>query len=104
MAFVSVGLFSKLPPGSVTEVLIGDAAYAVCNVDGELHALAGECPHAHGPVGQGYMNGHYVVCPWHEWGFDCRTGANTFDPRVRLDRFAVKVAGDEILIDPEEHA
>ena len=104
MPFIKVGSLSKLPPGSVMEVLIGDAAYAVCNHEGQLHALSGECPHAHGPVGQGYMSGPYVVCPWHEWGFDCRTGVNDYDPRAKLDRFPVKMEGDDILMDPDQRA
>ena len=41
-----------------------------------------------------------VICPWHEWAYDCRTGENDFDPAVKLDRFTVKVEGDDILLDP----
>lgn len=104
MAFIKVGALSKLPPGSATEVLLGDNAYAVCNHNGEVHALWGTCPHAHGPVGQGQMNGRWIVCPWHEWAYDCQTGANDYDPAVKLDRFAVKVEGDDILMDPEQRA
>ena len=41
-----------------------------------------------------------VICPWHEWSYDCRTGENDFDPDIKLDRFSVKAEGDDILIDP----
>lgn len=99
-----VGSLSKLPPGSVAEVRLGEAAYAVCNAGSELHALWGTCPHAHGPIGQGLLHGEWIVCPWHEWAFDCRTGANDYDPTIKLERFAVKVEGDDILMDPQQHA
>jgi nitrite reductase (NADH) small subunit len=101
MAFVKVGSLSYLPPGSVTEVTLGETSYAVCNVDGQLHALAGICPHAGGPLGQGNVEDNMVVCPWHAWAYDCRTGENDFDPAIRLDCFSVKSDGDDILIDPE---
>ncbi|MBZ5609903.1 MAG: Rieske (2Fe-2S) protein [Acidobacteriia bacterium] len=104
MAFVKIGSLSKLPPGSVMEVVMGDDSYAVCNSGGEVHALGGICPHAGGPIGQGTLQDHLVVCPWHEWAYDCRTGENDYDPAVKLDRFRVKVEGDDILLDPESRA
>ena len=104
MAFVKVGSLSALPPGSVMEAILGDDTYAISNCDGELHALWGICPHAGGPIGQGTLQGCVVVCPWHEWAYDCRTGENDFDPAIKLDRFAVKVEGDDILIDPQARA
>jgi nitrite reductase (NADH) small subunit len=99
MAFAKVGLLSMLPPGSAMDARVGDDAYAVCNLDGELFALSGTCPHAHGPIGQGMISGNFIVCPWHEYAFDCRTGANAYDPRLKLQTFAVKVDGDDILVD-----
>jgi nitrite reductase/ring-hydroxylating ferredoxin subunit len=104
MAFTKIASLSKLPPGSVTEIFLGDSAYALCNHDGQVYALWGTCPHAHGPIGQGLLHGEWVVCPWHEWAFDCRTGANGYDPTVKLDRFAVRVDGDDVLMDPLQHA
>jgi nitrite reductase (NADH) small subunit len=104
MAFVKVGSLSTLPPGSVTEVTLGEKSYAICNIAGELHALDGICPHAGGPLGQGNVVDNMVICPWHEWSYDCRTGENDFDPTVKLDVFPVKMEGDDILIDPAVHA
>jgi nitrite reductase/ring-hydroxylating ferredoxin subunit len=100
MAFVKVGSLSALPPGSVMEVVLGEDSYAICNREGELHALGGICPHAGGPIGQGTMQDASVVCPWHEWSYNCATGENDFDPAVKLDKFAIKVEGDDILLDP----
>ena len=104
MAFVKVGSLSSLPPGSVMEVALGDDFFAICNAGGELHALAGICPHAGGPIGQGNLQDNLVICPWHEWAYDCRTGANDYDPDVKLNRFVVKVNGDDILLDPQTRA
>ncbi|MBV8842924.1 MAG: Rieske (2Fe-2S) protein [Bryobacterales bacterium] len=102
MAFVKVGSVSQLTPGSVLEAEIAGNSYAICNVDGELHALDGVCPHAGGPLGQGALHGATLVCPWHAWEYDCRTGANDFDPDVKVECFPVKVEGGEILIDVPE--
>jgi nitrite reductase/ring-hydroxylating ferredoxin subunit len=103
MAFVKVASLASLPPGSLTEVTLGEESYALCNVNGELHALAGICPHAGGPIGQGNLHDNTVICPWHEWAYDCRTGENDFDPAIKLDTFPVKTEGDDILLDPQVH-
>ena len=104
MAFVRVGSFSALPSGTLMEVTIGEDAYAICNHKGVLHALWGTCPHAGGPIGQGTLQDNLVVCPWHEWAYDCQSGENDYDPAIKLDRFVVKVEGDDILIDPQSRA
>ena len=104
MGFVKVGAASLLPAGSVMEALIGDRSYAVCNLDGHYHALDGTCPHAGGPLGQGRLEGGLVVCPWHEWAFECITGSNDYDPAIKLELFPVKVEGGDILVNPDIHA
>ncbi len=62
------------PPGACREVVAGDRIVALFNVDGELHALDGVCPHQGGPLGKGNLQGHVVTCPWHGWQFDVRNG------------------------------
>jgi nitrite reductase (NADH) small subunit len=98
MPLVKVGPVSAVPPGSVAEIETPDARYAVCNLDGELYCLDGTCPHAGGPLGQGTLNDSMLVCPWHGWEFDCRTGVNDFDEDVQQRMFTVVVENDEILI------
>ena len=99
MAFVKVGSLSTLPPGSVMEAHVGAGTYAVCNAGGEIHALDGICPHAGGPLGQGALHGTTLVCPWHAWGYDCRSGANEIDDALLVDKVPVKIEGNDIFID-----
>ena len=99
MPFVKAGLLSQLAPGTVMEANVADRYYAICNVDGQIHALCGICPHNGGPLGQGAVNGVNLTCPWHAWEFDCRTGRHDYNPDVAVATFPVRVAGDEILID-----
>jgi nitrite reductase (NADH) small subunit len=100
MAFVKLYSLAKLPPGSVMEVMAGGLPIALCNVAGEIRALGGICPHHGGPLGQGAMNGENVVCPWHAWEFSCVTGRNDFNPDTRVPVYAVRLDGDDILVDP----
>ncbi len=98
MPLVPVGKLSALPPGSVMEAMVGDHPYAVCNLGGTLHAIDGVCLHQGGPLGQGQMHEGRVVCPYHLWEFDCRTGEYDYDPARRVATFDVHVENDRILL------
>jgi nitrite reductase (NADH) small subunit len=88
----------------VWECEAGGARYAVCNTGEGIYVLDGVCPHAGGPLGHGALHGHMVVCPWHAWEFDCRTGEHDFNPSVRVRTFPARVEGDDILIEEPERA
>ena len=94
MAFVKV--MGRVPaPGQLAEMRADGARYAVCNVDGVFHAVGGDCPHAGGPLGFGALHGHSIVCPWHAWEFDCRTGECDFNSS-RLPVHGVDVRDGEV--------
>jgi nitrite reductase/ring-hydroxylating ferredoxin subunit len=99
MAFVKVAKVSDLNADPLIEVMVGDDAYALCKVDGEIHALNGICPHQGGPLGQGMLNGSSIMCPWHAWEFDCRTGKSSDEPDEAVATYPVKIEGEDILID-----
>src|SRR5262249_13053581 len=67
MAFLKLGSMRELPEGSMLEVNLGANCYALCNVEGEVHAIDGLCLHRGGPLAQGALHGTKVVCPWHAW-------------------------------------
>jgi nitrite reductase (NADH) small subunit len=50
-------------------------------------------------LGQGALHGTTLVCPWHAWEYDCRSGANEMDEGFRVAKVQVKIEGDDILID-----
>jgi nitrite reductase/ring-hydroxylating ferredoxin subunit len=99
MGFVKIGLAANFPPGSAMEALVGDGTYAICNVGGEFYAVDGICPHSGGPLGHGALHGTTLVCPWHAWDFDCRTGVSEYDPGLAVASFPVKIEDGEIFID-----
>jgi nitrite reductase (NADH) small subunit len=99
MARVRVGSLAQLPPGSVSEFKIGEDSIALCNADGEIHAVDGLCPHRQGPLGHGALHGHMLACPWHAWEFDCRTGEHDYNPQLRLKKFAVSVQDGAIFVE-----
>ena len=69
-----LGPVSALVDPPLRELRVGKLRIALSYRDGEFGAISGVCNHLAGPLGQGTLDGDYVVCPWHNWKFHCRTG------------------------------
>jgi nitrite reductase (NADH) small subunit len=99
MAFVKLAALSQLPQGSALQVETADGAVAICNMEGELYALDGICPHAGGPLGEGALHGRILVCPFHGWAFDCVTGLSDGGDNLRQATYQVKTENGDIFVD-----
>ena len=69
-----LGPVDQFAGNDVCEVSVGRAKVAITCRDGKFGAVSGICNHAGGPLGQGRLDGDYLVCPWHNWKFHCRSG------------------------------
>jgi nitrite reductase (NADH) small subunit len=47
----------------------------------------------------GWVEGESVVCPWHSWTFNVRTGVAEFPVQQRVAVFPVKVVGEDVLVE-----
>ena len=65
----------------------------------QVHAVDNRCPHMGFPLHRGTVCDGILTCHWHHARFDLATGG-TFDQFAdELRRFAVTIAGDDVLID-----
>jgi nitrite reductase (NADH) small subunit len=99
--WVQIAKASDCPPGSAGEFVAGERIVALFNVDGAYYALDGICPHQGGPLGKGKLTGCIVTCPWHGFQFDVTTGQHQTSRSLVHPRLAVRVEGDEVLVDVE---
>jgi 3-phenylpropionate/trans-cinnamate dioxygenase ferredoxin subunit len=100
MAFVKVAKVSEVPPGRVHVVEVEDEEIALCNVDGQIYAIANVCTHDDGPLGAGHLLGDEIECPRHGARFNVRTGEVKVLPAIiPLPTFEVQVEGDDVLVD-----
>ncbi len=97
-------MFSKLAPASdlpgrneAKEFRCGDKTVCVANVDGEISAMDNVCLHRGGPLGQGMISGGKVVCPWHGWAWDPKTGEA--GPGAKIAVYPVRIEGGDLLIE-----
>lgn len=96
--FVRVASVSELAPGKAKQVKANGKTIALCNVDGTFYAVDDVCIHRGGPLGEGYVDGHKIECPWHGWQFDLRTGAMPMSPDMKIPTYEVKIENGEVLV------
>ncbi|MEK7425214.1 MAG: Rieske 2Fe-2S domain-containing protein, partial [Actinomycetota bacterium] len=58
-----VGEIETLRARSLQQIVLGRTKIALSCVDGVFAAISGVCNHAGGPLGDGRLDGDYVVCP-----------------------------------------
>ncbi len=97
--WVRVGSVSDFPEGQAREVVAEQRVVAIYNVQGNIYALDGVCPHQGGPLGRGTLDGYVVTCPWHGWQYDVRTGQHQSIRSLVHRSYAVKVVDDQVYID-----
>ena len=105
MAQVTVCRADEVPAGEIVcKRVTGAGQIAVARLadNGELVAFESRCPHAQGPLAEGKLHGSVVVCPWHFFHFDLRTGktpgANSI---LTVRRFPVTVKDGAVLVEVE---
>jgi nitrite reductase/ring-hydroxylating ferredoxin subunit/multimeric flavodoxin WrbA len=72
---------------------------AVSFKDGTFGVVSNVCNHVGGPLGDGSLDGDYIVCPWHNWKFHRRTGLG--EPGFEEDAvpgYPVKVENGRVLV------
>jgi nitrite reductase/ring-hydroxylating ferredoxin subunit/multimeric flavodoxin WrbA len=98
--WVDVGAADELGRSALQVVRAGRRALALSCVEGVFGAIDGVCNHVGGPLGEGRIEGEYVVCPWHYWKFHRASGLG--EPGYEEDKvpaYRVKVEGGRVLVD-----
>ncbi len=97
-SFTKVASTSDIPAGTGKTVEVGGKSIAVFNCDGTFYAVDNTCKHQGGPLGEGNLFGTSVACPWHGWEYDVTTGACAMDSSISVQKFSVKVEGEDVLV------
>ncbi len=96
--FVKVASLSELAPGAAKAIEVKGKAIALFNVEGTIYATDNTCLHQGGPLGEGELMGDVVICPWHQWEYNVRTGEMVGNSSVKLATYPVQVEGSDIKV------
>ena len=99
-SWIDVGAVEELKQRPLQQIQAGRTKLALSYVDGAFAAISGVCNHVGGPLGEGRLDGAYVVCPWHNWKFHHATGQG--EPGFEQDqvpRYAVREEAGRLFVD-----
>jgi len=111
-AVVVVGRVDEFGPESRKAVTVDGKKVVVLLVGDDLVAYENRCLHMGGPVGEGILLGRVeavldenkrlvceqfsteeiqLICPWHGWAYNARTGEFAGDNSMRLRKYETRV-------------
>ncbi len=94
-----VAKLSGIQEGQSIVIDVDNKPIALFKVQGVVYALDNTCPHQGGPLGEGYLDGSEVTCPWHAWTFDVKTGDCQSSPGFTQPSYKVKIEGEDVFLE-----
>ena len=68
-------------------------------MNGAYSAMDNVCLHRGGPLGQGMIENGKVVCPWHGWEWDPKTGEASHNSSAKVAVYPLKLENGDVLIE-----
>lgn len=97
--YVAVAYVSTFPQSGRMSLELDDRYLLLVRIGQDYFCLDDVCTHDGGPLGEGELDGHCLVCPRHGARFDVRSGqAVTMPATEPTTTHQVRVVGDQILI------
>jgi nitrite reductase (NADH) small subunit len=98
--WLDIGPVDQLPAlGARTLPVRGGREIAIFHTaNGDVYALANQCPHKSGPLSQGIVHDTTVTCPLHNWRISLVTGEALGEDKGCVPVIPVKIDGGRILI------
>jgi nitrite reductase/ring-hydroxylating ferredoxin subunit len=82
--WVDIGSTKELSGPPLRRIKVVNNELAISLKDGQFGAVSNTCNHVGGPLGEGRLDGEYIVCPWHNWKFHRCSGLG--EPGFERDR------------------
>lgn len=96
--FVTVAEAKDIGPGEGRVVEVDGNELAIFNLDGTYYAIDNMCVHQGGPLGEGLLEGDIVICPWHSWRYNVKTGACSTNPSVKVKTYSIKIDRGQVKV------
>ncbi|WP_428331318.1 Rieske (2Fe-2S) protein [Mucilaginibacter sp.] len=82
----------------IKKVKAGNKTVCLIGYEGSFYALSAVCPHAGADLSNGWCNNQKLICPFHRYSYDLRTGKGSGGQNDYISSFPVKVKDDIIYI------
>jgi 3-phenylpropionate/trans-cinnamate dioxygenase ferredoxin subunit len=100
-SFTRVLPAAELPVNGKKPLIVEGKPLLLCNVNGQLHAIANVCSHNDKPLERGRLGNGWIACPTHGARFDLATGKPLCLPATQpIKTYELRVVEDwiEVLV------
>ena len=87
--YVIAAQSADVKEGEILAVVVDDMSIGLTRVGGRVIAFRDVCTHDDGPLAEGSVEGHEVVCPRHGARFNLLTGKATFPAPMPVPTYEV---------------
>ena len=97
---IKLGTRGELPAeNKAKEFTVSGKVICVANVGGTYAAMDNICLHRGGALGQGVVMDGKVICPWHGWMWDPRTGQAMQNPNFFVNVYKLEIRDDDVWVE-----
>lgn len=97
--FIEVAVSDEIPNGERLFLEIDQEQIVIFRIGGSLFAISDVCSHDDGPLGDGELDNHEIICPRHGARFDVRSGkALTLPAYVDIPAYPVREEDGKIFL------
>lgn len=111
-----VGQVNAFESGKLYAVRVADIDVVLIRQGNEFFAIRDACPHRGARLSNGALTGEvaanhpgeqpkllrkgeFLICPWHGWKIDVRTGCSLLEPhRIKTKRYDVHIKDERVLV------
>jgi 3-phenylpropionate/trans-cinnamate dioxygenase ferredoxin subunit len=97
--YYEIGPVNELPAGERWFIEVDDRPIVIFNINGDLYAIDDLCSHDDGPLGDGELDGHQIICPRHGARFDVANGKSLTPPAVEdIQSYPIRITNGQVEI------
>ena len=98
---VTVCRLDEVDDGSAIPVTVRGRKLALARIGDEVFAMGDACPHRGGPMSSGRVSAKRceLICPWHFFRYDLRTGASVTNPELVNETYPAMVENGNVVIE-----
>ncbi|MDB4981645.1 MAG: Toluene-4-monooxygenase, subunit TmoC [Myxococcales bacterium] len=102
MSFARAGAVADLWVGEMRSVVVGGTAVLLVRLGDGVRAYEDRCAHKGVALSAGTLAGTLLTCATHGWQYDVATGRGVNPASAALRAFAVRLEGDDVLVDVDD--
>ena len=102
-------IWIKIFPANILESadfirLLNVAGKKLCavKIDDEIFVVQSKCPHAGADLSQGFCKEKKLICPYHRYEYDLRTGRGAEGQNNYIETYPVEVRTDGVYVGIKE--